>query len=408
MDEIKLSGFCDLRFTKIKDLLEESLASGFDTGVSIAIEHKGEMVVNLTGGYKDLDKTEPWTEDTILNVFSTTKAVTAICITKLIDQGKLDISKNVSEYWPEYACNGKENTKVSDFLCHRAGMFGFQDGIPDLKFADWDSWVSVLEKQKPFREPGTSQGYHALTYGWLVGEILRRVDGRSVGQFFEEEIARPLSIDFKIGLDQEDLGRCANILVDERSESLVLKLIPYIPDFFLSKQLKILKELLKGGDYQVAFESFDPDQDYVHSDDWRKAEIPSANGHGTAESLAKLFGILSNGCQRDGVTIMSEQTLNKCLQPLSKGPDTVLFGAEINFGVGFDLGLGITTIGQPSHPKTLFGHCGIGGCVAYGDVENNLGFGFLCNRMHKPQELYKTSNAITSLLYETIKENRNE
>ncbi len=170
MDEIKLSGFCDPRFSKIKDLLEESLVSGFDTGASVAIEHEGKMVVNLSGGYKDLDKNEPWAEDTILNVFSTTKAVTAICIAKLIDQGKLDISKNVSEYWPEYACNGKENTKVSDFMCHRAGMFGFQEGIPDLKFADWDSWVSVLEKQKPFREPGTSQGYHALTYGWLNGE----------------------------------------------------------------------------------------------------------------------------------------------------------------------------------------------------------------------------------------------
>ncbi len=402
MDEIKLSGFCDPRFSKIKDILEGSLATGFDTGASVAIEHEGKMVVNLSGGYKDLDKNEPWTEDTILNVFSTTKAVTAICIAKLIDQGKLDISKNVSEYWPEYACNGKENTKVSDFMCHRAGMFGFQDGIPDLKFSDWDSWVSVLEKQKPFREPGTSQGYHALTYGWLVGEILRRVDGRSVGQFFKEEIAEPLSIDFKIGLNQEDIQRCANILVDDRSESLILKLIQYVPDFLLPEQLKIIKEVLKGGDYQVAFETFDPDQDYVHSDDWRMAEIPSANGHGTAESLAKLFGILSTGCERDGITIISEETLNKCLQPLSKGPDTVIFGAEISFGTGFDLGLGITTINQPSHPKTLFGHCGVGGCVGFGDIENKIGYGFLCNRMHQPQDLYRTTNSLTSALYEII------
>ena len=125
--------------------------------------------------------------------------------------------------------------------------------------------------------------------GWLVGEILRRVDGRSVGQFFKEEIAIPLSIDFKIGLNQEDIQRCGNIMVDDRSESLILKLIPFVPNFLLPEQLKIIKEVLKGGDYQIAFETFDPDQDYVHSDDWRMAEIPSANGHGTAESLAKLF-----------------------------------------------------------------------------------------------------------------------
>ena len=138
------------------------------------------MVVNLIGGYKDLEKTKPWTDKTILNVYSTTKAVTAICIARLVDQGKLDLNKNVTDYWPEYGCEGKENTKVSDFLCHRAGNFGFQGGVPDLALSDWEGWTNVSSRQAPFREPGSSQGYHALTYGWNSGEILRRVDGRSV------------------------------------------------------------------------------------------------------------------------------------------------------------------------------------------------------------------------------------
>ena len=210
-------------------------------------------------------------------------------------------------------------------------------------------------------------------------------------------------MDFKIGLDDEDLLRCSDILPDPRSESIVLKILPYVPDFILPDQLKILKEILKGGDYQVAFETFEGDRDMTNTEEWRKAEIPSANGHGTAESLAKLFGILSTGCSRDGYEIFSKETLDMCLQPLSKGPDTVLFGAEINIGVGFDLGLGMTTIGQPSHPKSIFGHCGVGGSVAFGDVENQLGYAFLCNRMHQPQELYKTSNAITAKLFEIIK-----
>jgi CubicO group peptidase (beta-lactamase class C family) len=402
MSEVNITGVCDPKFSEIQDIFEDAVSSGFDTGANIAIEHQGKMVVNLIGGHKDREGTDPWTNNTILNVFSTTKAVTAICIARLVDQGKLDLSKNVSDYWPEYACEGKENTKVSDFMCHRAGMFGFQGGMPDFKLSDWDSWTNALASQAPFRTPGTSQGYHALTYGWLVGEIIRRVDGRSVGKYFEDEIAQPFGIDFKIGLKDEDLGRCSDILADPRSESMILKLLPYMPDFLLPDQLKVIKEMLKGGDYQVAFESFE-DQDLTNTSEWRQAEIPSANGHGTAESLAKLFGILSTGCEREGKKIFSKETLDLCLTPLSKGPDTVLFGAEINIGVGFDLGLGMTTIGQPGHPKSIFGHCGVGGCVAFGDVENQLGYGFLCNRMHQPQELYKTSNAITAKLFEIIK-----
>ena len=402
MSKVNVSGVCDPEFSEIKDIFKEALESGFDTGANLAIEHRGRMVVNLIGGSKDREGRIPWTDKTILNVFSTTKAVTAICIARLMDQGKLDLSKKVSEYWPEYACLGKENTKVSDFLCHRAGMFGFQGGMPDLPLSDWEGWTKILASQSPFREPGSSQGYHALTYGWLVGEIIRRVDGRSVGKYFQEEIAEPFGIDFKIGLGLEEIDRCADILPDPRSESMVMKLLPYMPDFMLPGQLKALKQILKGGDYQVAFESFEGDQEMFNSAEWRQAEIPSANGHGTAESLAKLFGILSTGCERGGNRIFSEATLNKCLQPLSEGPDTVLFGAGIKFGIGFDLGLGITTIGQPDHPDSIFGHCGVGGCVAFGDAENQIGYAFLCNRMHKPQELYKSTNSLTSKLFEII------
>ena len=402
MSDTNISGVCESEFSEIGDIFEDAVESGFDTGANIAIEHEGKMVVNLIGGYKDREGTDPWTNETILNVFSTTKAITAICIARLVDQGKLDLSNNVSEYWPEYACEGKENTKVSDFLCHRAGMFGFQGGMPNFALSDWESWTNALANQAPFREPGSSQGYHALTYGWLVGEILRRVDGRSVGTYFEQEIAEPFGIDFKIGLSDEDLARCADILPDAASESMILKILPYMPDFLLPDQLKLIKQILKGGDYKVAFQSFE-DQNLTNTNEWRQAEIPSANGHGTAESLAKLFGILSTGCERDGKRIFSQDTLRYCLNPLSKGPDTVLFGAEINIGVGFDLGLGMTTIGQPPHPKSIFGQCGVGGSVAFGDPENQIGYGFLCNRMHKPQELYKTSNAITAKLFEIIK-----
>ena len=395
-----INGHCDDRFKKIYEIFSKQLKSGHELGCSVAIEYQGKEVVNLYGGYTNKLKSKEWESNTLVNVWSVTKAVTGICISKIISDGLLDVNKNVNYYWPEYG-KTKSDAKVIDILTHRAGMFGFKNGFPDCKWTDWDIFVKTLESQAPYHAPGLSQGYHALTYGWLVGEIIRRVDGRSVGTYFKEEIAEPFGIDFKIGLGDDDLSRCADILPDPRSESMILKLLPYMPDFLLPDQLKVIKGILKGGDYQVAFQSFQ-DQDLTNTKEWRQAEIPSANGHGTAESLAKLFGILSTGCERDGKRIFSEETLQFCLNPLSKGPDTVLFGAEINIGVGFDLGLGMTTIGQPGHPESIFGHCGIGGCVAYGDAENQLGYGFLCNRIHQPQELYKTSNAITTKLFEIV------
>jgi CubicO group peptidase (beta-lactamase class C family) len=184
-----IKGYCDPKFQKISDAFSDAITSGFETGAAIAIEHQGKMIVNLWGGYQDASKTKAWEENTLINVFSVTKGVTATCISRLIDKGKLDPSKRVGDYWPEYSCNGKEDTKVSDLLCHRAGMFGFKEGIPSGSFLDWDKFTNPLQLQAPYRKPGISQGYHALTFGWLVGELLRRVDGRSVGKYFKEEIA---------------------------------------------------------------------------------------------------------------------------------------------------------------------------------------------------------------------------
>ena len=200
----KIKGYCRPDFIEIQNIFADSITSGHETGASIAIEHKGEMIVDLYGGYKDVAKNIPWEKDTLVNVFSVTKGVTAACVAMLVDQGKLDVHSKVSDYWPEYACNGKENTKVIDFLCHRSNNFGFRDGIPMGSWQNWDVFTQALAEQEPFGEPGSSQGYHAVTYGWLVGEIIKRVDGRDVGTFFKEEISDPFNINFKIGLSDKD------------------------------------------------------------------------------------------------------------------------------------------------------------------------------------------------------------
>ena len=403
----KVSGYCDPNFSEVGEIFTRAIESGHETGAALAIEHEGKMVVDLYGGHKDSARTQSWEEDTMVNVFSVTKGVTATCIARLIDQGKLDVNKKVSDYWPEYGCNGKENTKVSDFLCHRSNNFGFQDGTPSGSWQNWDIFTSTLAKQKPFYEPGSSQGYHALTYGWLVGEILRRVDGRDVGTFFRDEIAEPLNIDFKIGLDESDFSRCADMLMlDDAGGKSPLEYIKYIPNIFLPKAFHNMKDSIKAGDFYIAFQSREEDDiNYPNSSDWRMAQIPSANGHGTASGLAKLYGILSTGCSRDGYKIMDPKTLEFATQKFSAGPDSVLFGSNITFGLGYELGKEMTLIGDmsPRFQNAMFGHAGVGGAVAFGDPNQELGFAFICNEMHQYKGLYKTANDLTKALYDGLK-----
>lgn len=399
-------GYCDPKFKDIEEIFNQAIESGHEVGASLAIEHEGKLVVSLFGGHKDQERILPWEKDTWVNVFSVTKAVTATCIAKLIEEGKIDVDKLVSTYWPEYGCNGKENTKVSDFLCHRAGAFGFQESVPNIKWTNWQGFIKALEIQKPFREPGSSQGYHALTYGWLVGELIRRVDGRTAGQYFKEEIAEPFGIDFKIGLEEQDFNNCADMLMLENSGigSRSLGFFKYIPDFFLPRGLKNFKKALIGGDFTVAFESLENDNmGDVNSADWRMSEIPSANGHGSAESLARLYGNLSSSGQDKERSIIKAETLKKVTTEYSSEPDSVLMGGDMSFGLGYMLHNKFSRFEMSrKYYQGYFGHSGIGGAVAFGDLEKELGFAFICNKQHKLNELYKTSNELSKALISII------
>jgi len=401
-----LKGHCDEKFTEIRKILEQQLNSNFELGASVAVEWKGKEVVNLYGGYKDENKISQWQEDTIVNVFSVTKAVSGICISRLIDDGLLDVNKNVGHYWPEYACNGKENTKVIDFLTHRAGMFGFENDIPQANWSDWDIYVKALEKQKPFVTPGSSQGYHAVTFAWLVGELFKRIEGRTIGNYFKEEIANPLGIDFHIGLNSEQLKRCASITSFDRLDSIkpAIDFIKYIPNFLLNQDLVNLKISLQSKHFLKAFMPEPFLENDVNSDDFRMAELPSGNGHGTASGLAKLFGILATGCTRNNINLMDESTLDQATSVHTNGPDTVLFGVKLKFGYCFMLdGNKKTNLHfAPIFYEGAFGHAGIGGSVAFGDKKNELGYSFVCNKQQKSSSLYKTSNLLTEALYKAI------
>ena len=400
-----IKGYCDDRFLKIKNIFSNQINNGYELGCSVAVEYKGKEVINLYGGYTDETKTNLWKKNTLVNVWSVTKAITGVCIAKLISENKLDVNNKVSYYWPEYDCNGKSNTKVIDLLTHRAGMFAFEDNYPKCSWNDWEEFTSALEKQKPFREPGLSQGYHAMTFAWLVGEIIRRIDGRMPGDYFKEEIAEPFNLDFHIGLSENNIHRCADVGY-KRLDNLnpQLGFIKFIPNIFLNKDLNNLKETFVSGDFKKAFKSDRLDKDGPNSLDWRTAQIPAANGHGTAQSLAKLFGILSTGCQRDNIKILDNDTLTNSTKIHSSGPDTVLFGTILNFGYCFMLrGNEDNKVSfAPVFKENAFGHAGIGGSVAFGDLKNKIGYAFVCNRQQKSSELYKTSNLLTEELYKII------
>ena len=396
-------GYCDPRFEQVADVLRHSLESKFEVGASFAVEIEGEMVMDLWGGHKDAERTMPWQQDTIVNVFSVTKGVTAICAAKLIEQGHLDLHQKVSHYWPEYGCNGKENTTVIDLLCHRAGMFGFRDQVPLDDWTNWGQFTGMLAAQAPFAEPNSIQAYHALTFGWLVGELIRRVDGRTVGVYFKEEIANPLGLDFAIGLDDSDMARCAQMLMlDELPSISQLNVLKYLPDFLLSKSLTNIKAAVSMGFNPIAFDGRAMDNpNFANTTEWRRAEIPAANGHGVASSLATLYGILSNGGSRDGNEVLKPETIELLRTVHSNGPDMVLFGLNYKFGLGHMLNAPITPIGR-NHSESMFGHTGIGGAVVFGDVEKKLGFSFFNNQQHKDLKLYETSNKLAKALYSIL------
>ena len=396
-------GYCDPRFEQVADVLRHSLESKFEVGASFAVEIEGEMVMDLWGGHKDAERTMPWQQDTIVNVFSVTKGVTAICAAKLIEQGHLDLHQKVSHYWPEYGCNGKENTTVIDLLCHRAGMFGFRDQVPLDDWTNWGQFTGMLAAQAPFAEPNSIQAYHALTFGWLVGELIRRVDGRTVGVYFKEEVANPLGLDFAIGLDDSDMARCAQMLMlDELPSISQLNVLKYLPDFLLSKSLTNIKAAVSRGFNPIAFDGRAMDNpNFANTTEWRRAEIPAANGHGVASSLATLYGILSNGGSRDGNEVLKPETIELLRTVHSNGPDMVLFGLNYKFGLGHMLNAPITPIGR-NRSESMFGHTGIGGAVVFGDVEKKLGFSFFNNQQHKDLKLYETSNKLAKALYSIL------
>jgi CubicO group peptidase (beta-lactamase class C family) len=356
-------------FEGVRDAFDANFAKGLEIGASFSAYYRGEKVVDLWAGTADVATGRPWEEDALALVFSTTKGATAICANKLAQEGALDVDAPVARYWPEFAAGGKADIPVSFLLSHQAGL-AWVDGDMSLQQAlSWDPIVDALAQQVPHYPPGSQHGYHAITYGWLVGEVIRRIAGKSVGTYFHDEIATPLGLDFWIGLPESEeprvaplVGGLADPLIEEDPEVRAFVNEIMGPDTVLGKALFAPGTAFSGPNIWNTRE--------VHA-----AEVPAANGIGDARSLARMYAACIGTV--DGVRILTEEQLRRATTQLTKGPNTVLLDMDIQFGLGFMLRSTFIEVGGPR----AFGHFGAGGSVGWADPDADLAFGYVMNRM---------------------------
>jgi CubicO group peptidase (beta-lactamase class C family) len=357
----EIQGTFDERFAGVRDVLSANLDRGADVGASVCVVHDGRTVVDIWGGTID-DAGTPWAEDTIINVWSTTKTMTALTALLLADRGELDLHQRVAHYWPEFAANGKGDIEVRHLLGHTAGLSGWQEPMTEADVCDWDKATSLLAAQAPWWEPGTASGYHALTQGFLVGEVIRRASGgTTVGELFAKELAGPLGADLHIGTGAEHDHRVARVIPPENPSLVGTALGEVDPDSILVRTLTNPPLLAE----------------WSWTDAWRRAEIPAANGHGNARSVARVQSVLSHSGEVDGARLLSPAGCDAVFEQQSRGTDHV-FQAPMTFGMGY----GISTPEMPIGPnqRTCFWG-GWGGSVVVNDLDNRLTIAYVMNRM---------------------------
>jgi CubicO group peptidase (beta-lactamase class C family) len=363
---LEVHGICDVRFERVRDALSENFTKHGEVGASLAVMVDGRMVVDLWAGHTDADRTRPWESDTIVNAWSTTKGIVATCAHRLVDQGKLDLDAPVAKYWPEFAQAGKAEIPVRYLLSHQAGLPAIRKPLPLGSAFDWNVMTQALAEEEPWWEPGTKHGYHAFTYGWLIGEVMRRITGQSVGTYFREEIAEPLGLDFHIGLAAKYDSRTAEMIpadLPQPGETNFLIEMLSDPESMPFKVLANPPDLFQPG--------------VVNTREWRAAEIPAANGHGNARAIARLYGALARGGELDGVRVLSPEAIKRATVEQASGRDEVM-GLDLRIALGFVLTSADATLGpNPS----AFGHSGAGGSLGFADPDAKVGFGYAMNRM---------------------------
>ena len=368
----EIHGSCDPAFAAVRD----AFAANFDrsqgvsdAGAAVALYAGGRPVADLWAGHSDAAGTRPWRRDTIVCVYSCTKGMAALCAHLLADRGRLDYDAPVANYWSEFAQAGKESVTVRELMSHRAGLPSLREPLGPGGLWDWDTVANALAAEEPHWEPGSAHGYHTLSFGHLVGELVRRIDGRDLGRFFREEVAEPLGLDFLIGFGPERDARVAELLSPPEDSILGP----------LSRAaLDVSAERIERYDDPHLLTA-----PVASSRAWRAAQIPGANGHSDARSLARVYALLAGGGELDGVRLLGPDTIARATENQSRGPDRTILGVATSFGLGFMLH-GADPPMSIGPGERAFGHNGAYGSIGLADPDAGIGFGYVLNRFGEP------------------------
>ncbi|KKD06886.1 EstA family serine hydrolase [Streptomyces sp. WM6386] len=384
--EARVQGHCDERFAAVRGAFEENFRERGELGAAVAVTVDGRTVVDLWGGWADAARTRAWERDTLVNVWSTSKGPVALCAHILADRGLLDFDAPVAVYWPEFAAAGKEKVLVRHLLSHRAGLSGPREPHSLEQLYDWELTTRRLAETEPWWEPGSRSGYHALTYGFLVGEVVRRVSGLLPGAFLEREVTGPLGIDFTVGLPEKEYGRAAELVHPPAASS--------------SEQAAIFSQLAPLALAALANPLAGATE--ANTPEWRAAEIPAANGHGTARAVSQLYGVFAGRGTYDGRRILSPEAAERVREGQGSCRDLVLgagFKSETEIGLGLWLSGANASYGP--NPRA-FGHDGFGGSCGLADPEAQVSLGYVMNRMGPHIADDPRKMALIDALYEAL------
>ncbi len=357
MTAVELQGRCEPRFEAVRDAFAANWSEHGEVGASLCVIVGGQSVVDLWGGHADAERTRVWERDTIANVYSSTKGIAAVAAAMLVDRGQLDVERPVVDYWPEFGQAGKAEIRVRQLLTHEAGLAGVDEELPDGGVLDWDRMIGALERQAPMWTPGEGMGYHAITYGWLVGEVIRRIDGRTCGEFVRDEIAGRLGVDFFIGLPESEDSRTADLIAAPGAGPIGVA----PQDNLAARALGLAAPRLAGT---------------VNSREWRGAELPAANGHGNGRSVATIYSALAQG----GGGLLSQDAIEACGPTEYAAREDMVLGFLVRRSLGFILSTAGGRYEWGPNART-FGHSGAGGSLGFADPDAEIGFGYVMNQM---------------------------
>jgi CubicO group peptidase (beta-lactamase class C family) len=385
-----IDGWVAPGFENVRDQFEKNFADGLEVGAAFAAYHRGEKVVDLWGGVADERSGRAWEEDTLVVVFSTTKGATAICANRLAEEGRLDVRAPVAEHWPEFAAAGKGTIPVEHLLSHRSGLAWVDAPLTLEDALAWEPMIHALEAQAPSWEPGTTHGYHAVTYGYLVGEVVRRITGKSVGTYFRDEVASPLGLDFFIGLPEALEARVAPLIggfggtADADADPEAMAALAAL----IGPQSDLGRALSAGGAFSGA--------DIFNTRPVHAAEIPAAGGITDARSIARMYAACIGVV--DGIRLLSAAQVADATTQRTEGPDIVLLNLDLQFGLGFFVPSSLLQLGGPRS----FGHFGMGGSAGWCDPEAELAFGYAMNKMDLGLAGDLRSYSLVQACYESV------